>query len=670
MRAPLLLALAAVVAFALAALLWQRPGFAPPVPPGPSAAPAARAAPDATSTEVPRVPVATAGSERTVDPHVGVVRVLALAETRAPLADCAVKVGDAEGRTGSDGAVEFELTPGRHWLDAQAADPERMPVRQRVTAVGGRVVEVTATLAARIAPGLWCRVVAADERTPLRGAHLVPQPSADAEVETGADGVVLVPGGGEAEFVRVVAPGRALRRVVPAAGHATAAQALEVPLERAAELEIAVVDAGGGAVGDFDVTVTAMAWSLCWPTAAGARGGPELWTARVGADGKGHLRELPPRCPLIVTAARPGSTAAPFTATWAALEPGRNERQLVLQPLAEIHGRVLDAGDHPIAQARVVAVPAAPDVSVLPAVQPGWALGESTTTGADGTFQLPLVAAGAWLVGLQGTPEWSTECRRIEVAPGDAVRANLRAEPALAISGRLFGPGNQPISAFEVHALRAGIVVATAVTERDGSYRLEALAPGDYDVATELYEHALALAEPVRATAGRSDIDLRVVSVLGAVRGHFEPPGVDAVDWWLHGWRRDGAEACGGRCDLDRRFEQPQLRAGIWDFAVTDARGNVGVLHGVEVVAGRSTPELAIVVRPGAVVRPSHPGADAFRIERGADVAARAALERGLPGEAIVPPGVWTVVFLRAGFAIARRDVVLAAGAQQLVAAQ
>ena len=667
MRALLLLALAGLVALVLAALLWQRAGLAPPQQPGPSRPAPARTAPDAPAPAVPRESLGNAGSERAVDPHVGVVRVLALAETRAPLADCTVQVGDAQGRTGSDGAVEFELAPGRHWLDAQAPDADRMPVRQRVTAVGGRVVEVTATLALRIAPGLWCRVVAADERTPLQGAHLVPQPSADAEVETPADGTVLVPGGGEAEFVRVVAPGRALRRVVPAAGHATAAQALEVPLERAAELQIAVVDAGGGAVGDVDVTVTAMAWSLCWPAVAAARGGPELWTVRVGADGIGLLRDLPPHCPLVVAAAPPTCAAAPGTATFE-LAPGRNERQLVLQPLAEVHGRVVDAGDRPVALARVVAVPAALEVSVL--VLPERAQGESTTTAADGTFQLVGLAAGAWLLGLQGTPDWSASCRRIELRPGDAARADLRAEPALAISGRLLGPGNQPISAFEVHALVAGIVVATAVTERDGSYRLEALAPGDYDVATELYEHSLAMAEPVRATAGRSDVDLRVVSVLGAARGHCEPQVDDAGDWWLRGWRRGGTETCGGRCDLDHRFEQSALRAGTWDFAVTDARGNVGVLHGVEVVAGGSTPELAIVVRPGAIVRPSHPAADAFRIERGDDVAARAALERGLPGEAIVPPGDWTVVFLRAGFAIARRDVTLAQGQQQLVAAQ
>src|SRR5262245_58428330 len=113
MRAPLLLALAAVVAFALAALLWPRSGFAP-AHAGPSAPASARTATDAPPAAGPRVPVATAGAERVVDPHVGVVRVVARAETRAPLADCTVKVGDAEGRTGSDGAVEFELAPGRH----------------------------------------------------------------------------------------------------------------------------------------------------------------------------------------------------------------------------------------------------------------------------------------------------------------------------------------------------------------------------------------------------------------------------------------------------------------------------------------------------------------------------------------------------------------------------
>ncbi len=664
MRFPVLLVTAAIAALLFAVLMW--PGPTPsdtPVAPGPDAPPSVEAQALPTVGGPARELVTTVDGQQ-IDPHLAIVHVLVRSETDEPLPGCRIKLGEADARlSGDDGGAEIALAPGRQWLDVQPADANRNPTRQRLTAVGGRRVEAVVTLTARSVPDFWCRIVMASGQQPIAGARLATQPSADGESISGEDGVVQVPVGGDSEYVRVVAPGFGPRRIVPDGAHATAERALDVPLEQAAVLELTVVDAAEHPVGDVDVSITAMPWSLRWPATAPVRGGPEIWTERLEDDGVGTIGELPANCPLFVTVTPPPGTASPGTVTWQ-LMSGNNQKRLQLQPLGGLRGRVLDPGGRPVAAAHLVALKAvgANAVELLP----DQAAGESVMTGEDGSYELDGLTPGAWLVGLQHTDGWSAPCRRVEVPPGSSVQFDLRAVAALSIRGRLLGPDNLPISAFEVHALRNGMIIASAVTEKDGSYELQSLSPGEYDIFTELYQGELAMVAPVRCSAGRTNVDIKVASVLATLRGHATAP-PRGGDLWLRGLRRDGAEFCGGRCDLDGRFEQPRQREGLWDLSVTDAHGNVGVLHGVQLVAGRTTPDLEIVLQPGAIVRPVHPSADAYRIERGVDIAARDALERGLPGEAHVPPGEWTVVFLRGGFELGRHPITIAAGEQQMV---
>lgn len=665
MRVSTVLVFAGVGALVAAAWLWPQTGGDD----GGGVAPVVSGADPATTpgpgSSDPRIEVAPADGPP-IDARIAVVRLVVRDDAEAPVAGCKVKVGEADAKlTAADGSAEFEVAPGRLWFDVEPADQAHIAVRQRLTAVGGRRLELGVALVRREIPEFYVRVVGADDHRPIAGARLHAQPSGEAEAVTDDQGVAQVLVGSDADHVRVAAPGRGPRRIVPTAGHGSPDQAVEVQLERAALLQLTVVDAEGHAVGDVDVSVTAMAFSLRWPADGPVRGGPELWTARGDADGVSAFADLPANCPLFVTATPPPGTAAPGTETFSLL-PGTNQRHLTLQPLGELHGRVLDAGGRPVGGAQVVAVAGRGDEQLD--LLPSGARGDSVRSEADGSYRLPGLAPGVWSLGLQGTEGWSSACRRVEVPAGGSVQADVLAVPALAISGRLLGPGNEPISAFEVFAMRRGVVVATGITEKDGSYRLEPLPAGEFDVFTELYQSELAMVAPVRAVAGRSGVDIKVALVLGAVRGRVIAG--RGGELWLRGLRRDGEEFCGGRCDADGRFEQSRLRSGRWDLIATDARGNVGVLHGVEVVAGRTTADLELALKPGAVVRPAHRDADAFRIENGTDVAARDGLERGLPGEAMVPPGTWTVVFLRGGFEIARQQVTVAAGAQELVAPQ
>ncbi|MGE3171892.1 MAG: collagen binding domain-containing protein [Planctomycetota bacterium] len=661
MRPVWLLLAAALVALVLAVVFLPDSWFgAPASPPGGT---------DPTSVAPPQ-PGQSSGGDRKpamrqpaddLGGRRGRVVVLVQDERGVPLADCTVALGDARPVvTDAAGEAVFVVGPARLQLEVSAKDPrERTTARQRLTAVAGTELRVVVELTLLEVPDCWLRVVTA-AGAPIEGAEVTAQPYGDVVGATDANGMLRVPRGQGGDFLRVGADGRAAVRAVASAGHETAVAALEVRLEDEAVLLLRAVDAEQRAVREGEVTVTAMPWSMA---AAGgpAVGGPELWVGSFDVDGLCTFRGLPPGRPLFVTVVPPFELAAPGTIAWT-LEPGPNDRELQLDALGEIRGRVTDAGGHPIGGARVKAVRAGGDDAS--SVLPDGVRGESILTGDDGGFRLGPLLPGTWLIGLEEA-DWTAACRRVEVPAGGTANAVLRAERALRIAGRLVGPDNRPIGMFEVHAMQAGTLVATAITEKDGSFEIGSLAPGEYEVFTELYDHRLAMLEPVRARAGSGAVLVRVVSVLGDLRGHHTAAGTGDV-WW-RALRRGGQEFAGGRCDLDGRFEQQRLRAGTWDVILHDQRRRVGAVHGVEIAPDQLSPDLEVQLAPGAVLRPVHPTADAFEVRSDDRLVARDGLQFGLPGDALVPPGSWTVVFSRDGVELARREVTVAAGDAVLV---
>jgi hypothetical protein len=134
--------------------------------------------------------------------------------------------------------------------------------------------------------------------------------------------------------------------------------------------------------------------------------------------------------------------------------------------------------------------------------------------------------------------------------------------------------------------------------------------------------------------------------------------------------RRGSDDAIGNRCDLDGAFRCDGLRAGTWDVTAQGRRGSVAVISALVVLPGRVTVAVTGALEPGALLRPHSDSADEFVVANGDTVAAADNLQRGVPGEATVPPGAWTVVFRRAGAEVARREVRVQAGEVAVVEAR
>lgn len=664
-RFSLLLLLGAAVAFALG--YWLLPDFASdevplqpvvetPTDPTPQPTESRRTEIEAQRTEIGGAPVVASDKAG--------LRVFVCDGFGTALVEAQVKVGrQLTKATDERGYAEFELRAGRHWLEVVPKEArDGAAFRQRVTAVLGKVVEVRAQVSGATDGSIFCRVVAAEDRSPLEGATVAVYPYGGGEAVTDAEGIAQLLVEGDCEFLVARIEGRSLRRVVPNAESFGEDGVLEIPVAKSAVLALQVIDREASPVEAAEVRVTAMPWSLVHPANAKARGEPEVWSADL-AGGAAEFGDLPIAVPLLVEVTPREALSAPVRQT-VELVAGKNELRLQLDPLGAIHGRVLDVAGSPVGGARVVASRVFGD-EVVEQLAEGKAE-RAALSETDGTFRFDELEAGAYVLQLQNTENWASRSVRVDVAAGAEVAAELRAVAALAIAGRLVGPGNRPISAFEVHAMQKGVIVSSAITDNDGAFALKSLAPGDYEVFTELYDQELAMRAPVRVPAGRSGIQIEVASVTGSIAGGIAGDDVRA-DTFVRGYRRGGDETFGSRCDLDGKFEFQRMREGTWDLVATDGDGRVGVLHGVVLEAGKATAGLEIAMGQGGIVRPVHPSADAFAIVRGVDVAATGSLERGLPGEARVPVGAWTVEFRVRGRVVARREVNVAKG-QQVVA--
>lgn len=665
-RFPLLLLLGAVAAFALG--YWLLPDFAPDdVPVTPPAVTVGGGGPSRPVDPTPAPPDRTRASgpeDGSVPADKAFVRVFVCDRLGTALRAAVVRVGKSkEQRTDERGITEFDLRAGRHWLEVAPADARDGAVlRQRVTAVLGKRVEVRAEVSGAAGGEVFCRVVAAEDKKPVEGATVAVYPYGSGEAVTDAEGIAQLAIEGDFEFLVARSEGRSPRRVVPVPQSFGEDGVIEVPLALSAVLALQVVDQEASPVEAAQVSITAMPWSLVHPAGAPARGEPETWTGDLDG-GVLEFGDLPVGVPLLLEVMPPTGASAPHRET-VELSTGRNVRQIRLANLGSVLGRVRDAAGTPVPGARVVAARLFGD-EVVEALAEGKAeLAALTET--DGSFRFEGLEAGTYAVQLQGTENWASRLARTDVAAGAEAPVELRAVTALAIAGRLVGPGNRPISAFEVHALQHGVVVSSAITDEAGAFTLKSLAPGEYEVFTELYDQELAMRAPVRVPAGRSGVVIEVASVTGSMNGSVT--GGDArPDTFVRGWRRGGDETCGGRCDLDGKFEYQRIREGTWDLAVVDGEGRVGVLHGVVVAAGKPTGGLELQLGPAGIVRPLHASADEFAVVRGADVAWRGPIERGLPGEARVPTGAWTVEFCVRGRVVARREVTVAKGQQVVV---
>jgi len=235
---------------------------------------------------------------------------------------------------------------------------------------------------------------------------------------------------------------------------------------------------------------------------------------------KGVARVRRPRAAFEVRASAPGYRAASF-GPFHPRELG-DELVVLLDPAEVLEGFVTLDG-RPVANARVALVETLAEGRIAPAVHgskpveaPFTLLVGTRTelhevaTAPDGSYVVTMPAAGTYALQLRGSgfPRTLTERRRLGGGPSE--RWDVELERAGAIEGRVIDVlRDEPT---RVVAVCAGDGIATtAITDERGRFRVDDLAPGDYQVRP--WELPTASAVPLRAGPpedGRLEADCTV----------------------------------------------------------------------------------------------------------------------------------------------------------------
>jgi len=282
----------------------------------------------------------------------------------------------------------------------------------------------------------------------------------------------------------------------------------------------------------------------------------------------------------------------------------------------------------------------------------------SAPTPDDGSYAVTDLRPGRWQLTLDGTDLGALPPTIATVFAGAPVALDLHTLPRLTIEGRATLSDDQPAADVAITAQQDDRFIGGTRTRNDGTFKLAALPPGICELSVEPFSGDLGLPAPVRAAAGTTGVELHLQPTFGSIRGVL----TDGGDAWVMARRRGSDDAIGNRCDLDGAFRCDGLRMGTWDVTAQGRRGNVAVISALVVLPGRVTTAVTGALAPGALLRPHCDTADEFVVANRDTVAAADNLQRGVPGEATVPPGPWTIVFRRAGAEVARREVRVQAG--------
>ncbi len=272
------------------------------------------------------------------------------------------------------------------------------------------------------------------------------------------------------------------------------------------------------------------------------------------------------------------------------LKPGLQQLDLQFEGGHEVSGTVSALDGTPVAGAIVGLAP----------VGRRWG-GSETHSGADGTFVVPGLRNGSyelWAEAAGFAP--AAGDRRVEIADEPVHGLDVRLDPGAAVYGRITGIEPERFGGVRVHAEgaeRGGF--DSQVVDSNGTYRIEHLAPGTYDVVAELADSGRSARTSVVLDPGANDVraDIRfekglvlsgrVVQADSAVAGALVI--VEGLDVDRSGWDETGSE--GG-------FRIEGLDAGRYRVSVRDFE--VGLAHSqtIDLATGR---ELLLELPSGEV---------------------------------------------------------------------
>ncbi|HEX3127751.1 MAG TPA: carboxypeptidase-like regulatory domain-containing protein [Thermoanaerobaculia bacterium] len=252
----------------------------------------------------------------------------------------------------------------------------------------------------------------------------------------------------------------------------TAASSVEIELTRGAAVEGQVLDRDGKPVTGVFVT--------------SHRDESEAFTGTKSAmtDAGGHYR---------LEGLAPGSYQMSVERFADKLEvktevgPGLQHLDLRFQEATPVSGQVLDSQGAPVARALLTLVP----------VEDGE--GPKTASQTDGTFTFDSVPDGRFRLrgSAPGFAE-TTDARAVDVSGEPVQGLVLRLVRGVSITGRLIGadPGQLRPDGIEAHLWEPGRREhLTAAVDRSGSYRIDSVSPGVWEVSADLRDGRSASAE-------------------------------------------------------------------------------------------------------------------------------------------------------------------------------
>jgi len=660
-------ALAAVFVVLMALVLWLGSGGEPPPNLGPTQ-PKAPAEPAAVETsgnkrslvEDAGEPAAPSADSSQPPRVTGNLHIVVHNERGDALPACAVSAAEHEGRTDATGSVTFTVAAGRTFVAVEP--PAGSPLRGRSgwqTVRAGSTTELTIVLGPVGNMLFWAQLVAAEDGRALPGVELFVLPG-NTLMRSDAEGLLQVVIADDNTWLDVRFGGRCQCRIVPEAGHETRATALRVPLTTGATLSVQVLDTAATPVAGVGVELRLNPWQLQFPPGSRARGTEFVWRAGSDLGGRLSFADLPIGMTLHVTTRATDSFAALEEQRWT-LTNAQEERIITLARASGVHGTVTDESGAAVAGVTVQAnVPEGPSrPRALRHVEES----RRTTTASDGSFRLGGLGAGLWWVGISYGDKYQPTSVSVEVPTAGSVQVALKAIAGLPVAGRAFAPdGSAAIGVL----LEVGIddrFVTTGPTDTEGRFRFANLPAGPCELRIhEAFTH-IGFAEPETIEAGDENVELRLQAVNGSISGRA----IGGSDVRITAYRRDSHSVLGEGCELDGSFFYRRLRAGTWDLTAMDRTGRAACVAAVQVLVGRETSGVLLDLQPAAKIAPRHGKADEFVVRNDEHVAWIDNLERGVAGEARVPPGTWTVVFRLAGKELSRREVTVQAGEERTV---
>ena len=304
--------------------------------------------------------------------------------------------GGAELMAPRDGAimlaakpVTVALEPGERTVDTRAlADGEEFRIE-----VGSRAVE-----------SHWLRVLSREDGKPIRGARVTPLPISRVLVLIDSADVAVTDGDGIAEFV--IAKGRSWPVDITAAGRSATSvvvvsernvrrdRPLTVTLARGCAITGSVRSSSGEPLAEARVTVHAPVVAVRQGRWSGSSAESvdecEVATIESGDDGRFELVDLPADTKLRIEALGDG-WRAPRVVELKVPAGDRAEIELIEPAEAVVRGRVVRPDGTPSSHAMVrLKHPATRGIDL--------AAPHAVMVDDDGTFEMPPIAAGPWIV--------------------------------------------------------------------------------------------------------------------------------------------------------------------------------------------------------------------------------------------------------------------------------